>query len=477
MKFKKLILLFVLALFTLSNISLANDLGEREINPPPTDNLGERLIDNNNNNLGERKDPSKPKEPVKPIKEEPKPQPKPQPKKEEPKPVVEPKQEEQKQEEQKQEPKQEESKQEEQKQEEPKDVTGINKVDLSLSTDRFNLDSYDNKWMFKYVKNKPKVYEGLYITDDNMYGQQVEIYEQDTLIFANMMASIMRSRFKSEYQRDRTPYHLLSPIETNNGYVYQAITKAEYADALGCILKNIEEDNIKEKDIIFPDTYMTSFSNIKYSLDEVLPNSAIEFGSWDKLDRNTLIKSLKNICNSNIVLGNRSIVEYIEHIKYKYPQNVIIPKSTVNEILVKISNCRENNDIKISKNNTAITINDQKIELFDEEELKAELRKISKEEFFKKITEFSYSDEDAKDSLPKSIIENDKGNCSAISNFIYYWLLENYPPNGSNYKMVINTLDGKEHMLVTFNIDDNITNVDLAQNKYEGIKFLENLVK
>lgn len=362
-------------------------------------------------------------------------------------------------------------------------------MDLKITQNKSNKKEVENP--YKHVKTK--IFEPVYVSQDNIYSQQVDVFDVNTAIFSNMMGLFFSKNVvgnTADYPIDRTPYDKLSPILKTKGYSYQAITRAEYAAALASIMKNKSELN-DYKGLDFFDSYDTAFQyKVPFvSPDIIKPYSPVIFGSWEVLTTNEFTKSMLNMYDKYTSLSTPIKEVMTFDVKYKYRGNENITKSNVSNEIIRLCGlvkshikemAQEEKDsigrFDINKDITALKTKDMEIKLYDREALVDVIKDIDKQLFLSMIGNYKYSNETPKDSLPMTIISDGKGNCNAITYFILEWITYHYPQEDYDYSITTVKMDNdKDHIALIVNNKGNLIPIDMVNGRTSSIESLNNL--
>lgn len=373
--------------------------------------------------------------------------------------------------------------------EEEKKRNSINKIDLKITRDKEKNTEFESP----YKDIKTKIYDPVYVSEDNIYSQQVDIYDTNTMIFSNMMGLFFSKSVDGnspDYPVDRTPYDKLSPILKTNGYSYQAITRAEYVSALASLIKS--KDDLREyKDYDFFDSYDTAFQyKVPFMSPEILnPYSPVIFGSWDPLTTYDFIKSMEKMYDKYTTLSKPMKDMRLFNIRYKYSDNYYITKSNVSNEIIKLTGLlkesikqkdkeeKENiGKFDINKDIAAIKSKDLNIELYDRDELIDSIKNIDTKLFYSLLENYEYSNDTPKDSLPMTIITENKGNCNAITYFILEWLNYHYPTDRYDYKITTVKMENdKNHIALMLNVKGDLVAIDMVNSRTSSLENLKSL--
>lgn len=239
----------------------------------------------------------------------------------------------------------EEKKKLEESKEEDKELEDIN------STAEKERKQFDKKWDRTLISigmnlADVTVYEPLYSDLEYLYSEQVyyQNLSTDTLLFANLMADFRSPLMKGntpETPKDRTPYHLLSPIKRVDGIQIQGITKAELASLL--VSSGLTSENrIKHN---YLDTEQTSYSeDVQYASEILPPKDIMVYGAWDIVSSDMLDlvidTIIKNKCKGKSILERSMVKQYYRTSLGQltdYKEKDLIPKSQIARTISRLS--------------------------------------------------------------------------------------------------------------------------------------------
>lgn len=239
--------------------------------------------------------------------------------------------------------------------EEKKKVEESEKEDKELedinSTAEKERKQFDRKWDRTLISigmnlADVTVYEPLYSDLEYLYSEQVyyQNLSTDTLLFANLMADFRSPLMKGntpETPKDRTPYHLLSPIKRVDGIQIQGITKAELASLL--VSSGLTSENrIKHN---YLDTEQTSYSDdVQYASEILPPKDIMVYGAWDIVSSDMLDlvidTIIKNKCKDKSILERSMVKQYYRTSLGRltdYKERDLVPKSQIARTISRLS--------------------------------------------------------------------------------------------------------------------------------------------
>ena len=239
--------------------------------------------------------------------------------------------------------------------EEKKKVEESEKEDKELedinSTAEKERKQFDKKWDRTLISigmnlADVTVYEPLYSDLEYLYSEQVyyQNLSTDTLLFANLMADFRSPLMKGntpETPKDRTPYHLLSPIKRVDGIQIQGITKAELASLL--VSSGLASENrIKHN---YLDTEQTSYSeDVQYASEILPPKDIMVYGAWDIVSSDMLDlvidTIIENKCKGKSILERSMIKQYYRTSLGQltdYKEKDLVPKSQIARTISRLS--------------------------------------------------------------------------------------------------------------------------------------------
>lgn len=233
----------------------------------------------------------------------------------------------------------------EESEKEDKELEDIN------STAEKERKQFDKKWdrtLISIGMNLADVtiYEPLYSDLEYLYSEQVyyQNLSTDTLLFANLMADFRSPLMKGntpETPKDRTPYHLLSPIKRVDGIQIQGITKAELASLL--VSSGLTTENrIKHN---YLDTEQTSYSeDVQYASEILPPKDIMVYGAWDIVSSDMLDlvidTIIKNKCKDKSILERSMVKQYYRTSLGQltdYKEKDLVPKSQIARTISRLS--------------------------------------------------------------------------------------------------------------------------------------------
>lgn len=247
--------------------------------------------------------------------------------------------------EEEEEKREEESKKEEESAKDNEELEDIN------STAEKEREKFDKKWDRTLITMGMNladvtVYEPLYSDLEYLYSEQVyyQNLSTETLLFANLMADFRSPLMKGntpETPKDRTPYHLLSPIKRVDGMQIQGITKAELASLL--VSSGLtSDDKIKHN---YLDTEQTSYSNdVQYAAQILPPKDIMVYGAWDIVSSDMLDlvidTIIKNKCKDKSILERSMVKQYYRTSLGQltdYKEKDLVPKSQIARTISRLS--------------------------------------------------------------------------------------------------------------------------------------------
>lgn len=256
-----------------------------------------------------------------------------------------------KEEEEKKKAEEEKKKSEEEKKKLEESKEGDKELEDINSTAEKERKQFDKKWDRTLISigmnlADVTVYEPLYSDLEYLYSEQVyyQNLSTDTLLFANLMADFRSPLMKGntpETPKDRTPYHLLSPIKRVDGIQIQGITKAELASLL--VSSGLTSENrIKHN---YLDTEQTSYSeDVQYASEILPPKDIMVYGAWDIVSSDMLDlvidTIIKNKCRGKSILERSMVKQYYRTSLGQltdYKEKDLVPKSQIARTISRLS--------------------------------------------------------------------------------------------------------------------------------------------